>query len=240
MASEAAKTLLRSTAPGQFDIVAENIQKLGRQSLTDDSWLEEASAELNTFRCIGMDNDSISHPLAGSLQEKLKAYQEKTFSSAKGLSTKVVLQEGESGSLLVHTYAEKLDLPNHYTGFWKATWTITGVSTDEATISGEAQLHTCSYEDGNNQLTLSKPFQPTKVGKSSPKDSPNELSLAQGVVDQILKWEHEVLDIFGLMHETSSDHLRKIRRVLPITKTKMKWDVVAQRSVQMLKKTAKR
>lgn len=240
MASEAAKTLLRSTAPGQFDIVAENIQKLGRQSLTDDNWLEEATAELNTFRCIGMDNDSISHPLARSLQEKLKAYQEKTFSSAKGLSTKVVLQEGESGSLLVHTYAEKLDLPNHYTGFWKAIWTITGASTDEATISGEAQLHTCSYEDGNNQLTLSKPFQATKVGKSSPKDSPDEVSLAQGVVDQILKWEHEVLDIFGLMHETSSDHLRKIRRVLPITKTKMKWDVVAQRSVQMLKKTAKR
>lgn len=146
------------------------------------------------------------------------------------------MQDGEGGgSLIVNTYAEKLDYPNQYTGFWKATWTIQSTSSQEATISGEAQLHTCSYEDGNNQLTLKKDFPETSVSTGGGDDS-----LAQGIVDQILKWENEVLDIFGLMHETSSDHLRKIRRVLPITKTKMKWDVVAQRSVQMLMKTAKR
>lgn len=221
---------MTSAAPGQFDLVAEYIHKL---AAPEGSWLEEAAADQNALRCINMTGDASSHPLASSLQEKLKDYQEKTF-AAKGVTAKVVLQSGDDGSLQIHTYAEKLDDPNQYTGFWKATWVFNNNS-----LSGDAQIRTCSYEDGNNQLSFSKSFDSTTVDPSSPKDQPDEApTIEQGIVDQILKWEHEVLDILASMHETSSSQLKRIRRVLPITKTKMKWDVVAQRSVKTLMKSA--
>jgi hypothetical protein len=226
MATEAAKILLRSAAPGQFDVVAETIHKLARPEGT---WLEEATAEYNALRCEDMSGGS-SHSLASSLQDKLSKYQEKTYCN-KGVTAKVCLEDGDGNTLKVHTYAEKLDLPNQYTGYWKAAWLIDGTS-----ISGEAQIRTCSYEDGNNQLTLTKSFDAVTVEPSSPKDQPDEApTLAQGIVDQILTWEHEVLGILGSMHETSSSQLKRIRRVLPITRTKMKWDVVAQRSVKTLR-----
>jgi hypothetical protein len=229
MSTEAAKTLLRSAAPGQFDLVAENIHKLARP---EGSWLEEATSEQNALRCINMTGDASSHPLASSLQAKLKDYQEKTF-TAKGVAAKVVLQSGEDDILQIHTYAEKLDLANLYTGFWKATWHFSN-----NTLRGETQIRTCSYEDGNNQLIFSKAFESTTIEATSPKDEPDQApTIEQGIVDQILKWEHDVLDILASMHETSKDQLKRIRRVLPITKTKMKWDVVAQRSVKTLMKS---
>jgi hypothetical protein len=229
MSTEAAKTLLRSAAPGQFDLVAENIHKLARP---EGSWLEEATSEQNALRCINMTEDASSHPLASSLQAKLKDYQEKTF-AAKGVAAKVVLQSGDDDILQIHTYAEKLDLANQYTGFWKATWYFSN-----NTLRGEAQIRTYSYEDGNNQLTFSKAFESTTIEATSPKDQPDEApTIEQGIVDQILKWEHDVLSILASMHETSTDQLKRIRRVLPITKTKMKWDVVAQRSVKTLMKS---
>eukprot|EP00980_Cylindrotheca_fusiformis_P001752 scaffold405_cov132-Cylindrotheca_fusiformis.AAC.4 len=226
MATEAAKTLLKSAAPGQFDLVAENIHKLAHPEGT---WLEEATADQNLLRCIDMADDS-THPLATSLKAKLKEYQEKTF-AAKGVAARVVLQSNDDGCLQIHTYAEKLDSANQYTGFWKATWSFNNDS-----LSGDAHIRTCSYEDGNNQLTFEKSFESTSVEPTSPKDAPDEApTIEQGIVDQILVWEHDVLDILASMHETSTSQLKRIRRVLPITKTKMKWDVVAHRSVKTLR-----
>lgn len=228
MTTGAAKTLLRSAAPGHFDLVAESIHKLARP---DGPWLEEAMAEYNARQCSDVETGS-SHPLAAGLEQKLKEYQEKTFAS-KGIAAKVVL----AGDLQIHTYAEKLDLPNFYTGYWKATWTL---SSDNS-LSGETKIHTCCYEDGNSHLTFAKTFDAVGVQPESPKDDPDQPpSLEQGIVNQILNWEHDVLDLLATAQEEAPGSLKKIRRVLPITRTKMKWDVVAQRSVKTLMNSTKR
>jgi len=53
------------------------------------------------------------------------------------------------------------------------------------------------------------------------------------------EWELEVLGLLVNVNEGGTgEHLKSIRRILPITKTKMKWNVVAQQSVKMLKKMA--
>ncbi|CAJ1963019.1 unnamed protein product [Cylindrotheca closterium] len=238
MSTEAAKTLLRSAAPGQFDVVAEHIHKLARP---EGPWLDEATAEQTALTCSNLESNAGGHPLAAGLEKILKEYQEKTFSS-KGIAAKFVLQSSDGSDLQIHTYAEKLDLPNFYTGYWKATWIL---SSDNA-LSGETKIHTCSYEDGNNHLTMAKTFDPTPVTEEAPKDLPEEeaedalTSLEQGILNQIIKWEHDVLDSLSTMHEEAPGSLKKIRRVLPITKTKMKWDVVAQRSVKTLMNSTKR
>jgi hypothetical protein len=239
MASEAAATLVGSAAPGQFDLVAENVQKLGAKTLSGTAWLDDLKqGQLEFTLANNNKNAGVSHPLAEPLKAKLEAYQEKIFNNK--VSSRVSFAPGDSpAQLIVTTYAEKLDLPNQYTGFWKSTWTIEAASESEADIAGDVQLHTLSYEDGNTQLKSQKVFEVVTVGKKAGEgdDGPN---LAEGVFRQIVDWEHEVLGILASLQDLSSEHLRHIRRVLPITKTKMKWEVAVQRGVKHLKKTAKR
>jgi hypothetical protein len=237
MATEAAATLVRSAAPGQFDLVAEQVQTIGAKTLSN-NWLAELHAEHQSGTCQNV-TENTSHPLAATLKDKLDNYQHKTFGKSKGVTARVVLVSGESpAQIVVQSYAEKIDDHNQYTGFWKATWTIETASSDKADICGDVQVHTCSYEDGNTQMKTHKVFDAVSVGKKSERDEAP--TLAQGIVDQIVDWEHQVLGILAELHDLSSEHLRHIRRVLPITKTKMKWDLVAQQSVVHLKKTAKR
>jgi hypothetical protein len=232
MANAAAATLLQSAAPGQFDDVAQNIQKLGDKTLKG-NWLAILKAEQEQFKLVGVNQPNLSHPLAEPLREKLKDYQEKTFGSQAGVTARVaMLQAGND--LIVQTYAEKNDTANMYTGYWKATWNISA-ELGVAHISGQVDLHTMSYEDGNSQMKTSKTFEMESVGKSE-----EDGTLEGGVVQQIIDWEAGVLGIVKGLHDATNDHLRSIRRVLPITKTKMKWDVEAQRSVKLRVNTCKR
>jgi hypothetical protein len=238
MAEAAVATLLRSAAPGQFDAVAETIAKLGTSGIPK---LADVKHEHETFQCIGISSQKVTHPLAAKLKEKLKSHQETCFgSSGSKVTARVALLPGASDSqFIVQTYAEKLDLANQYTGYWKATWTVTATSGDVAEVKGDVQLHTYSYEDGNIQLKTEKTFEGTLVEERE--NGPEEdASLANGILHQIIEWEHDVLEILKGLHDLSADHLRHIRRVLPITKTKMKWEVAAQRSVTHMRKTAKK
>lgn len=238
--SEAAKAVLRAAAPGQFDAVAQNLQKVGQgSSLSDDDWLTELQAEAKEFRCEAIHASDIDHPIAKSLHEKIEDYQTKNFLSKPGVTARVALTQGEEHSQLrVHTYAQKIDAPNRYAASWKAIWSIRAAELGVAEISGKVALHSYAHESGNVQLQIQKEFPPTRVGKASAEDGA-EVTLVDGMVEQIRTWETILLGILETMNDSvSSDHLKAIRRVLPFTKTKMNWDVMAHRSVQTLKKTA--
>lgn len=236
MSEEAATALLRAAAPGQFDAVAEKVQKLGQ--LSGGKWLAEAQNELNEFQCKGGIQNNFDHPIAKELHEKMERYQKDNFLSTPGVTARVALTKGSDSQLLVHTYAEKIDVSNQHAGSWKATWTIDKVESSVGQISGNVIVHSYAHEDGNVQLKIDKEFPAVKVGKASLSEG-EEPSLTDGMVQQIMKWETIILGILASMNdEVSNDHLRSIRRVLPITKTKMNWDAVAHRSVKTLKKTA--
>jgi hypothetical protein len=246
MATEAARRILQTAAPGQFEVVAENVQKLGKDTLKG-NWLEDIKLVQQTNQCIGI-NKVTNHPLSDSLREKLKAYQAKTYNGSN-VTSRVALTLGEtSNELIVHTYAEKIDIPNQYTGAWRSTWTIKADSGDSAEISGVVKLHTFSYEDGNIHLRTGRDFDAVTVDK--PAEQGVEVSaeggleeapsLAQALVEKIIAWEHEVLSLLSAMREGRiEEKLRSLRRILPITKTRMKWDVVAHRNVKTLRVTAK-
>jgi len=238
MSEEAAKAVLRAAAPGQFDTVAENVQKLGQ--LSSGKWLVEARNELKAFQCKDMQKHNIDHPIATALHEKVEQYQKENFLSKSGVSARVALTKGDDndGQILVYTYAEKVDASNQHSGSWKATWKIENLESSAGEISGQVIVHSYAYEEGNVQLKIDKEFPPVVVGKASTNEG-EEPSLVGGIVQQIMKWETIILGILASMNDgISSDHLKSIRRVLPITKTKMNWDAVAHRSVKTLKKTA--
>jgi len=225
MSQKAANAVLLAAAPGQFDTVAENLQKVGQISMTKAQ---------NEFKESRNQQDSSDHPIAGALKEKLDQYQKENFVNKPGVTARAVLAKGESNKnqILVKTYAEKIDVPNQHSGNWEATWTIESTGTSSGEISGRVIVHSYAHEEGNVQLKINKEFPPVMVGG-------DKSSLASDIVQQIMKWETIILGILASLNDDVSSHyLRSIRRVLPITKTKMNWDAVAHRSVKTLKKTA--
>ena len=232
MSEKAAKAMLIAAAPGQFDAVAEHIVKFGQLSNSD--WLAQVQSELKEFQNGGNNSD---HPIANALHAKMEEYQKENFLSKPGVTARVALENGKTdkNQLIVHTYAEKIDISNQHSGSWKAKWTIDSAESNSAEITGHVVVHSYVHEEGNVQLKINKEFPPVLVAKAEGEAA----SLADGIVEQIMKWETIILGILASMNDdVSSDHLRSIRRVLPITKTKMNWDAVAHRSVKTLKNTA--
>ena len=235
---DATKFLLRASAPGHFDVVAENVTKLASSSKDISSIVSEIREEQKEFQCLTKGEVS-QHPLANSLQTNLEQYQQMNFAGKSGVTTRIIMAKtSDSNDLVVNTYAEKIDGLNQISGYWKSTWTISSADDSTCNMSGRVQVHSCAYEEGNSQCKVDKMFPTVKVSKLAFRKD-DEPTLLQGIMKQIMTWEMDVLNLLKTMNEGGTgDHLRAIRRVLPITKTKMKWDVVAQRSVKTLKSTA--
>ncbi len=243
MADAAAAQILQSAAPGQFDDIVAQLGRLGA-SFGNLEILKQAHQHAQGIG--STTNSSLSNPLATELKDKLLKYHQRAFSgvtgrggnSTKKVTIRVWLLPGASDSQFqICSFAEKLDLQNMQTGFWKSTWTVTTTTKTQAELQGSIEVHTYSYEDGNTQLQLSKTFSPEIVQEMK---SDQDVSLANGITFKIADWEHQVLGILKGLHELTAESLKTIRRVLPITKTKMNWEVEAQRGITFLKQTAKR
>jgi capping protein (actin filament) muscle Z-line, alpha len=221
--AEEARTILLNAAPGEFDAVAKQLSQLASRQALPGDWLSEIKKEHDLETCV-TGNESVSHPLAAPIKEKLKAHQDEAFGSKKNVTYRMTINAGDdSDGFIIKTYAEKVDTANQFSGSWKATWMISG-STSQGDIIGEVKIHTYSHEEGNVQLKTVRNFE----------DSVSGGDVAQLLMDKIKEWEHEVLALLKGFHEQVPESLRSIRRVLPITKTKMKWDVEAHRNVKTL------
>jgi hypothetical protein len=236
------RNILSAAAPGHLDAVADSLSKLASNSFSKSGGSVSADIkdELTKFQCNKSSETTPDHPLAGEMAEKMQRHQQNNFAGKQGVTSRVSIADGDAGGLIIHTYAEKLDPQNQLSGYWRATWTIGNTNMDAGStdIAGRVQIHSFSAEEGNAQVKLDKVFANKMIAKTALQNG-DEPTLVHAVMKQIQEWEMEILGLLQAMNEGGTgEHLKSIRRVLPITKTKMKWDVVAQRSVKTLKKTA--
>jgi len=235
--SDAVSQILQSSAPGQWDDVAIQLGKLGG---TVDPSLKQANLR---SRGIGIPtSSSTGHPLTSILKEKYTQHVQTAFLGivrggvSKEITTRVWIQDPPSSNtsiLELCSYAEKLDLQNLQTGQWKSTWRVS----DTNELSGTVEVHSYAFEDGNTQFQWTKTFEPIIISLEG--GGEEEENDAKKIVSQFIRWEHEILSILRGLQEVTPESLKKIRRVLPITKMKMNWEVEAQRGVQHLKRTTK-
>ena len=243
--SEAVSQILQSCAPGQLEDVVVQLGKLGVS--VDPNAVKEQSLGPPSHQ-----NDSHPHPLASPLKEQYTNHLQTVFSgiSSRGggggggmkkMTTRVWVQDPTSTSTTSPTstttkalmelcsVTEKIDLSNFHTGQWTSQWTIL----ENGSVHGTVHLHSYAYEDGNNtQCQWTQHFEESVGGGVGGLE-------VTPILQQIIQWEHEVLSHLNYVQEVVPESLKSIRKVLPITKTKMNWEVEAQRGVQYLKKTTK-
>ena len=117
----------------------------------------------------------------------------------------------------MRTYAELVDTHKSRTGYWAGNWVIE----NESSIRGNISVHVYNYEDGNMQMRAQREV-PSK-----------EIASAEEAIKAIKRADNSLLsDVTDQDALTGS--LKRLRRILPITKTRMKWDDAAQNAVKLL------
>ena len=151
-----------------------------------------------------------------SLQAALSKYVSNAYesNSAAGVYAK------DSKFNLVIT-GEKSNLRNFWSGKWSSTWTVecTGGSTS---LKGEIRIHAHYFEDGNVQLQTTKPVAAMQWDWAFSEDN------AQTVVDYISTKEQELHVALAAMYANmDAETFKSVRRILPVTKLKMDWNLNA-------------
>jgi F-actin capping protein alpha subunit len=172
-------------------------------------------------------------PVSAALRDALKDHTS-LYTQKGNVNARSSIEE-DGDIFTVRTCAEILSPHNCSAGCWTAEWVL-AVNGTNGDLTGKVNLHVYYYEDGSNvQLRSSREFSSESLAGS------DDESLAKAVVDQISKWEGIVFTELSSLYEEGEmeSKLRHIRRILPITKTRFKWDSAAQASVKLLNARSK-
>lgn len=217
---------------------------------------DDVVQQYNARRCLPKDDqgDNNSTPMMKAVQSKLDDYQTRVYKE-KDLDVRMTLQhvvDDESNhskdDLMIRTYVEQLDTQNCRTGSFACQWLIQPdpQAEREAKISGQAMLHLHYYESGSNQqLRAQRKFDVQTasteeekvnaiVAKMEARNMSYEDKVAKAICQKIEQHEQEVYRQLQEMTQELEEKLRKLRRILPITKTRFKWDAAAQKQVKLL------
>ena len=68
------------------------------------------------------------------------------------------------------------------------------------------------------------------------KEIEDTASLVDDIMDQIQKWDEEnvISPLRNVYNDMSSDILKKMRRVMPVTRTKFNWNIEGHRFVKTM------
>ena len=257
-----ARRILLSSPPGEFDLVLRDLQKVlpagaggaDEQFIAETRRLygEQTGSRLIDGSCnVGGGSVSGGENCA-KLRSKMDGYMAANYcastppSSGSGYAVLPAVASAAGASstkddslLTLEVYAEKVSTPNCHSGSWHATYTIQVLSSTSATIGGAVRLRSHEYEDmANVQLSSTHSLDQVTVSAKIGRD------WADAVLSQIQTWERD--DVQGCLARLYDDEvmnngmLRSMRRVLPVTKTRMDWNMGGHRLVKTLNDTKTR
>ena len=149
------------------------------------------------------------------LQETLAKYVSKCFDSSNS-TCGVYTKDGKFNLVIT---GEKSNLRNFWSGKWSSSWSLES-SGSATTLQGEIKIHAHYFEDGNVQLQTTKPAAAMKWDWAFGEDN------AQTVIDYINAQETALHTALGYMYlNMDAETFKSIRRILPVTKLKMDWNL---------------
>ena len=156
----------------------------------------------------------IQNDLRDVIEQKVKEYLEKCY-KMEVTRYNVYFNEGDN-KIVVLISVHNLNLKSFWSGEWLSTWEL---DIGGKGVKGTLKANTYYYEEGNIQFNLDTKFD----GNA---DGADNASIADSLVDFIKTSENSVqLELEKVYDELSENYIKPLRRKLPVTGTKMNWNL---------------
>jgi len=156
----------------------------------------------------------IQNELRDVIEQKVKQYLEKCY-RMEVTRYNVYYDEG-SNKIIVLISVHNLNLKSFWSGEWLSTWEL---DANQKSIKGTLKANTYYYEEGNIQFSLDTKFNGAATGGDNS-------AIADSLVEFIKTSENSVqLELEKVYDELSENYIKPLRRKLPITGTKMNWNI---------------
>jgi len=218
----------------EFDTVKSQLESLN---------ISTEDADEVQKRLCQSDDPSSDTPLMAAVREKLVDARRKYTS--KGLISRFTIEPADNGAMVLRTYVEQVETSNSRRGAWSACWQIRPDEETEAFVSGSALIHVHYSEEANVQLRAERSFEEERTGTNveqvnaivaqmEARTLSYEAKVAKAIVKHVGECEKKLCQQMLSLCDDSYAALKKLRRILPITKTRFKWDAAAQKQVRLL------
>ncbi len=156
----------------------------------------------------------VQNELRDVIEQKIKEYLEKCY-QMQVTKYNVYFDQG-SNKIVVLISVHNLNLKSFWSGEWLSTWEM---DVNGKGIKGTLRANTYYYEEGNIQFSLDTKFS----GSASGGDN---AAIANSLVEFIKTSENSVqLELETVYDELSENYIKPLRRKLPVTGTKMNWNI---------------
>ena len=133
--------------------------------------------------------------------------------------------------LVARIVGQKASPRSMWSGKWSSVWTIDLVNSTSAVVSGSIAIMVHYYEDGNIQMNTAKKCPEETFEYTS------ETMLTSKVLEVIKKREDELSAGLSMKLVMMNDvTFKAMRRILPVTRTKMDWNVNAHKMAKAVSK----
>ncbi len=155
-----------------------------------------------------------SNDLRDAIEEAIKKYLEKCY-KLEVTRYNVYFDSGKN-KIVVLISVHNLNLKSFWSGEWLSTWEL---DINGKSIKGTLKANTYYYEEGNVQFSLDTKFS----GNAS--DGDNN-AIAESLIEFIKTSENSIqLELEKVYDELSENYIKPLRRKLPVTGTKMNWNI---------------
>jgi len=233
------ETLLNSSAPSTFrayntdqflEVTApggnHKLLITGEGEINNGEYLDPRGNQVIAFDHIRQEVTG-SRPISGELDHDVEPFRAAFDNAAQaycaehyqnGTCTVYGKKEGGANVITICLSSFKFNPTNYWNGRWRSQWTCKFSGGGNINLSAQIRVNVHYYEDGNVQLTTDTPKTLSVAGGANPQ------AAATAAINAIKKAEQEYHSKLEASYNTLSETTFKaLRRILPITRTKIEW-----------------
>jgi len=170
-------------------------------------------------RSISGELDSSAEPFRKAIEDAALDYVAEHYENGTGAIYSA--KEGGEFKITFAISSSKISPQNYWGGRWRSVWTLIFKPGGELKLEGNIKVQVHYYEDGNVQLNAD-------FSKSAKFKVPSDAKgIAESAVKQIKKLEQDYHTALEHSYHTMSENTFKaLRRILPITRERIKWEKI--------------